>query len=278
MTTINLPNTKKISLVSLANCIAESLHPLPAEIKWVVEVSDKIVHLEGGDIWKPMTEADFASLDGLCSRCGLQKIARFNELTDAQIEAWITPYQTALAGKKWKQPWRPFFETRCNAHIPESKQHWVRVAQRDELRDVVQRGEIKAFDDNGRASTDISSASILMDDAKAYCETRGWDYSFVDAVPTQEVAMPAPMVVAGEPAKRKNRKPSWAVEAMPYMKKLYASGKYRSCSVFYKTLKNNVEKEDSPFNLVNGELYCGKAGTTVAESTLGNVWKTVREK
>ena len=94
--------------------------------------------------------------------------------------------------------------------------------------------------------------------------------------PTQEAETPAPVVMAGEPAKRKNRKPSWAVEAMPYMKKLYASGKYRSCSVFFKTLKNNVGDKDSPFTLVKGELYCDKAGTTVAESTLGNVWKTVR--
>jgi hypothetical protein len=83
-------------------------------------------------------------------------------------------------------------------------------------------------------------------------------------------------VASDTSANRKNRKPSWVVEAMPYMKKLYANGKYRSCSVFFKALKNGVSSEDSPFTLVKGELYCDKAGTTVAESTLGNVWKDVR--
>lgn len=99
-----------------------------------------------------------------------------------------------------------------------------------------------------------------------------------DAVPTptQEAETPAPVVVASKPAKRKSRNPSWVVEAMPYMKRLYASGKYRSNSVFYKALKNNVINDDSPFTLVKGELYCDKAGSTVAEGTLGNVWKTVR--
>lgn len=63
---------------------------------------------------------------------------------------------------------------------------------------------------------------------------------------------------------------------MPYMKRLYDSGTYRSNSVFYKALKNRVNDDDSPFTLVKGELYCDKAGTTVAEGTLGNAWKTVR--
>jgi hypothetical protein len=277
MTAINLPNQKKISITVLANSIAQSLHPLPTEIKWAVQVSDKIIHRESGDVLEPMTEADFASLDALCKQYKLPSIVRFNELEDSQIEAWTTPYQTALDGKKWKQAWKPFFETLCNAQDPERKQHEARVEQHDELREAVQRGEIKAFDDNGRTAKDINTASILMADAVDYCENRGWDAIIVGAAPATDAAAPAPVVVAGDKsAKRKNRKPSWVVEAMPYMEKLYAAGKYRSCSVFFKALKNSVGKDDSPFTLVKDELYCDKAGTTVAESTLGNVWKAVR--
>jgi hypothetical protein len=179
MTAINLPNQKKISLTVLANCIAESLHPLPTEIKWAVLVSDKIVHLERGDVLELMTEKDFACLDALCKQCKLPSIVRFNELKDSLIEAWVTPYQTALDGKKWKQAWKPFFETLCNAHNPQRKQHEARVAQHDELRELMQRGEIKAFDDNGRTAKDINIASILMADAVAYCESKGWPTTIV---------------------------------------------------------------------------------------------------
>lgn len=89
---------------------------------------------------------------------------------------------------------------------------------------------------------------------------------------------PAPTVVASDgQSNRRNRKPSWAVVAMPYMKELYAKGNYRSSSVFYKALKNKVDDDNSPFKLVKGELFCPQAGTTVGESTLGNVWHKVRE-
>jgi hypothetical protein len=89
---------------------------------------------------------------------------------------------------------------------------------------------------------------------------------------------PVPTVVASDgPSNRRNRKPSWAVVAMPYLKELYAKGNYRSSSVFYKALKNKVDDDNSPFELVKGELFCPEAGTTVGESTLGNVWHKVRE-
>jgi hypothetical protein len=76
--------------------------------------------------------------------------------------------------------------------------------------------------------------------------------------------------------KHRNRKPSWAIVAMPYMKTLFAAGKYKSAAVFYRALIHRVEEPDSPFELVNRELFCTEAGTTVSEGSLGNAWPEIR--
>lgn len=94
------------------------------------------------------------------------------------------------------------------------------------------------------------------------------------SAPAQTTAL---MVVASDDdAKHRNRKPSWSTVAMPYMKLLCASGNYKSATVFYDALKRRAGESDSPFKLVNRELYCTEAGTTVAKSTLGNFWSEIR--
>ena len=88
---------------------------------------------------------------------------------------------------------------------------------------------------------------------------------------------PAPVVSDGDaPAKRSNRKPSWATVAMPYMKSLFTAGHYKSASMFYKALMHRASESDSPFKLFNRELYCTEAGTTVSDGALGNVWPQIR--
>ena len=88
---------------------------------------------------------------------------------------------------------------------------------------------------------------------------------------------PAPVVAASDgPAKRRNRKPSWATVALPYMKVLFAAGHYKSAAVFYKALMLRAGESDSPFKLVNRELYCTKAGTTVSNGAMGNAWAKIR--
>lgn len=96
-------------------------------------------------------------------------------------------------------------------------------------------------------------------------------------VVAEQVAEPEPVVAASDgPAKRSNRKPSWATVAMPYMKSLFTAGHYKSAAVFYKALMSRAGESDSPFKLVNRELYCTEAGTTVSDGALGNVWPEIR--
>ncbi len=106
----------------------------------------------------------------------------------------------------------------------------------------------------------------------------------MDGIVTSDVdaATPAPVVpdqtvttASDAPAKR-NRKPSWAVVAMPYMKSLFSAGKFKSSTVFFEALKRRADTPDSPFKLVNRELYCTEAGTTVSSGTLGNAWPEIR--
>jgi hypothetical protein len=79
------------------------------------------------------------------------------------------------------------------------------------------------------------------------------------------------------PAKRKrNRKPSLRVVAMPYMQELYKTKKSKSASVFYKALMAATGTPESPFTKSNGKLFCDAAGTTFEESTLGNHWAEIR--
>jgi hypothetical protein len=92
-----------------------------------------------------------------------------------------------------------------------------------------------------------------------------------------QTATPAPVVAASDgPAKRSNRKPSWAIVAMPYMKSLFTAGNYKSAAVFYKALIQRAGESDSPFKLVNRELYCIEAGTTVSDGALSNKWPEIR--
>ena len=97
---------------------------------------------------------------------------------------------------------------------------------------------------------------------------------------TQAESTPAPEVAVAPasdgPAKRSNRKPSWATVAMPYMKALFAVGDYKSAAVFYKALMHRAGQSDSPFKVVNRELYCTEAGTTVSDGSLGNAWPEIR--
>lgn len=89
-------------------------------------------------------------------------------------------------------------------------------------------------------------------------------------LPSEEQSPPV------EPAKRRNRKLSWLVVSMPYMKKLHSEGRYRSGAMFYKALLTHADMSDSPFTKVRGELYCAKAGTTVSEGSVNNAWAEIR--
>lgn len=102
-------------------------------------------------------------------------------------------------------------------------------------------------------------------------------YSLTVVVGDEPAATPAPVGADGDaPAKRSNKKPSWATVAMPYMKTLFTAGHYKSASMFYDALKRRAGESDSPFKLVNRELYCTEAGTTVSDGSLGNVWPQIR--
>ena len=95
--------------------------------------------------------------------------------------------------------------------------------------------------------------------------------------PATDTSTPAPVVADGDaPAKHSNRKPSWATVAMPYMKSLFTAGHYKSASMFYRALMHRAGEAHSPFKLVNHELYCTEAGTTVSKGSLGNVWPQIR--
>jgi len=97
-----------------------------------------------------------------------------------------------------------------------------------------------------------------------------------EEVEINEVLEVETKVISGAAPVKRSRKPSWSTTAMPYMKSLFVSGKYRSASMFYEALMLRAGQSDSPFKLVNRELYCTDAGTTVSKSTLGNVWPQIR--
>ena len=99
-----------------------------------------------------------------------------------------------------------------------------------------------------------------------------WMFITQQPAPATDTAKPA----SDGPTKRSNRKPSWATVAMPYMKSLFTAGHYKSAAVFYKALMSRAGESDSPFKLVNRELYCTEAGTTVSNGALGNVWPEIR--
>jgi hypothetical protein len=110
------------------------------------------------------------------------------------------------------------------------------------------------------------------------------DTPVIDTNFAQEIQPMEPPTLAAanksdtQKSKRGNRKPSWGTVAMPYMKELYANGKFKSASVFYKGLKKRAGEKGSPFAILNHELYCAEAGTTVSEGSLGNAWPEIRAK
>ena len=114
----------------------------------------------------------------------------------------------------------------------------------------------------------------------AWAKRKDYDVAHLECpqtAPATDTAPQAPVVADGDaPTKRRNRKPSWATVAMPYMKSLFTAGHFKSASMFYKALMHRAGESDSPFKLVNRELYCTEAGTTVSEGSLGNVWPQIR--
>ena len=119
---------------------------------------------------------------------------------------------------------------------------------------------------------------VTVADLQIFLAELGMTLSTAGALEAQaSTPSPAPVAADGDaPAKRSNRKPSWATVAMPYMKSLFTAGHYKSASMFYKALRHRAGESDSPFKLVNRELYCTEAGTTVSDGSLGNVWPQIR--
>ena len=128
-------------------------------------------------------------------------------------------------------------------------------------------------------STPMKKDVLMVSDLAAWpgCPPVPLDSPLRYWLPDWMHAPPAPVGADGDaPAKRSNRKPSWATVAMPYMKSLFTAGHYKSASMFYKALMQRAGESDSPFKLVNHELYCTEAGTTVSDGALGNVWPQIR--
>ncbi len=78
------------------------------------------------------------------------------------------------------------------------------------------------------------------------------------------------------PKSRRNRKPSWATVAMPYMRELYKKGSYKSAATFYKALIFKAGSEGSPFVKTPAGIFCTKAGTTVSDGSVGKAWPEIR--
>jgi hypothetical protein len=85
-----------------------------------------------------------------------------------------------------------------------------------------------------------------------------------------------PVVVASDSPAQRDRKPSWATVAMPYMKLVFSQGKYKSAAVFYRAMLSRADTQDSPFTKLKGELYCPEAGTTVSVGSMGTKWRAIR--
>jgi hypothetical protein len=112
---------------------------------------------------------------------------------------------------------------------------------------------------------------------KKYNLTIPWDES---TPPAQTAATPttapSPVVAASDSPAKRNRKPSWATVALPYMKLVFGQGKYKSATVFYRAMLSRADMQDSPFTKLNGQLYCPKAGTTVSVGSMGTKWREIR--
>lgn len=133
----------------------------------------------------------------------------------------------------------------------------------DELKPLVQA----ALDAIGRDKNDVSVNAGEQQSSEANTPER------LELVPPEPAVTPAG---EGTEPVRRNRKPSWSVVAMPYMRQLYKDGRYKSATVFYKALLQRADTPDSPFTKHIGELYCAASGTTVAEGTVGTKWAEIR--
>lgn len=146
---------------------------------------------------------------------------------------------------------------------------------------VFHRGQFESDGPDSGASTDYDFFGFDRQQFADFLAAQGEPLDLFcpvpDTAPATDTVTPAPVVAANDDSQKRNRKPSWAVEAMPYMQTLYKTGKFRSKAVFYKKLLATAGEQNSPFTKVDGVLYCTKAGTTVEESSLGNYWRTVRQ-
>ena len=114
-------------------------------------------------------------------------------------------------------------------------------------------------------ASETTEVAIMLPPADALETTTAGDSALGTAPPADTVVT----------KKHRNRKPSWETLALPYLKKLYAKGSYRSATVFCETVKRRVGEPDSPFKLVDRELFCVGAGT-VADGTFKKIWKKIR--
>ena len=103
------------------------------------------------------------------------------------------------------------------------------------------------------------------------------DLNQIIAASVQPPPPGAPEEAPKPKARRLTRKPSWETIATPYLQKLYAEGNFKSGSVFYEAAKRRAGEPNSPFKIVDHDLFCTGAGS-VAKGTFCKIWKQIRNE
>jgi hypothetical protein len=75
---------------------------------------------------------------------------------------------------------------------------------------------------------------------------------------------------------RSRRRSNWRDVALTYVVETYRTGKYKTARVFYQTLVNRADSQNSPFKVRDRELFLSEIGQSVSEKTIQNAMPEIK--
>lgn len=143
-----LPDDFQVSIATVAQCIAEALHPLPAHDDWRFGMFAKsILYPNGGHyIEMNLSNDDWGKLNALFAASGLQSLGT-NTPPGLSPQAY-EPYRKALAGEQWREQWQPKAEFSSDRQDAQIAQRTAVAEHTNALSNSVRRGDYTAYTDS----------------------------------------------------------------------------------------------------------------------------------
>ncbi len=173
-----LPDDFQVSIATVAQCIAEALHPLPAHDDWRFGMFAKsILYPNGGHyIEMNLSTDDWDKLNALFVASGLHSLGTHTPpgLSPQAYE----PYRKALAGEQWREQWQPKAEFSSDQQDAQIARRTAIAEHTNALSNSVRRGDYTAYTDS-RAPDLLATftagghTQIRRTDAIAYIATCG---------------------------------------------------------------------------------------------------------